>query len=392
MAANLPRVLFLNWGGTWMMTPQERKENGKTEVVLVPEDLPDDYDLLEDFPELAEICEVSFKTLGNLDSTNIAHGTWSTTAYRVAAEREHYDGFVVLHGTDTMEYTASGLSFCLAGFGKPVVLTGAQIAKCMPGSDARNNIVNAAKVAALREGEEQFAGARPALDEVVMVFGSRIIRGTRARKYSEANLEAFDTVNAPLVGEIQQSPRLFSSALHPWRGRKWPTSRDDWPFGFDSNVALIQLFPGIRPDFVLSAGRQSSGLVVGAFGAGNIPSSTEDFENPLGIEAAVAELVDSGVPVVVTTQCVVGRAELPKYEGGMAAREAGTITANDMSMACAFVKLSWLLGNDIRFWPREARRVRRNGRSQREAIRKALLSDIAGEVLPNKLLFGTFGP
>jgi L-asparaginase/Glu-tRNA(Gln) amidotransferase subunit D len=273
------------------------------------------------------------------------------------------------------------MAFALRGTKIPIVLSGAQIAVDALGSDAGQNVVNACRVAALRRrvnGREA-----PALPRVVVVFGSQIIDGTRCRKMSENDLDAFASINAPALGTIRREIEL-----HPPREvrsiRSNRSKRTSGPAGahlaFDDRVALLQLYPAMRPDVMDAIAARASGLVIAAFGAGNIPSSSAGFDNPLSLEAAVRRAVDCGVPVVVTTQCPRGLAESGLYDTGARARAAGAIVADDMTTEAAFVKLSWLLSMpDYDYRRREKESATARARRMR-AIARAMLTPVAGEI------------
>lgn len=337
--------------------------------------LGENYNVFSDFPKISQVAEPTFKELSSIDSSNLQRDDWKNVADYIVANKDSYDGFVVLQGTDTLAYSASALSFALLGLNKPVVLTGAQKGKDDVGSDAQNNVTNAFQVAALRYND------RPVMNEVVIVFGTKVIRGTRARKYSERDLEAFDSVNTPLLGRIRLQVKIKRNLVlnNTEESEKYGTN-------FDPNVNMLYLYPGIDPNTVLKVGENSSALVLAAFGAGNIPCKETNLpNNPYSLEKVVATLTGRNIPVVITTQCVTGQAEFSMYEAGHAARNAGAIIANDMTPETAYVKMSWILANE-QFWPNDAKRAARGGPGWLEGVKKAMISNMAGEITENPVM------
>jgi L-asparaginase len=374
------------------------EDEASFQSALAATEFADNYDIAGEFEELRGFCTPTFcqEELGKtpdgrptraLDSTNLGPAHWTLVSKFIASHAEKFDGFVVMQGTDTLAYTAAALAFALKDLRKPVVLSGAQISKGEPGSDARNNVVNAFRVACLRSPQPPFS---PILRQVAVVFGSRIIRGTRCRKYSERDLEAFDTANAPLLGRIRLQIRMDPSLEHTQALVSGSTEREDTlPCEFDPRVSMLYLHPGLRPEIVEAVGRASSGLVLAAFGAGNVPCSTADYANPLALVPVIQSLVSDDIPVVITTQCVTGQAEVGLYETGDAARQARAIVANDMTPEAAYVKLAWVLGNG-QAWPKKAIQALRGGPGRIGAIRTVMLTPIAGELVTNADLRGPF--
>ncbi len=376
---SLARVGIVSLGGTWNMVSNDK--TGEFE----PQVLSRGFDLAKVFPELSAICRPEVHELAAIDSTNIVPEVWGKTAAFLEGNREKYDGFVVLQGTDTLAYSAAGLAFALQGFCKPVMLTGAQLPRGVPGSDARANVVNACRLAAMRKTGPVSRDHIPALAEVAVVFGTRIIRATRCRKYSEFDIEAFDTVNTPLLGRIGLKIRLSSSMVLRQKVTTSPNFKAAAKFA--PGIVTMHLYPGMTSDVLDRVGQNAAGVVLAAFGAGNVPSIPDD---PHSLVPAIQSFTGRQIPVVVTTQCVVGRAEHNAYQAGGAAARAGAIIANDLTPECAAVKLSWLLANEDR-WPAQAKRALRGGPGRMGAIRTAMLTDLVGEVTSNRELKGLFG-
>jgi len=283
---------------------------------------PDTYslDLVSRVPELWEIAEPEIHSPFNLDSSQMDPARWQEIARGIEQRYDEFAGFVIIHGTDTMAFTAAALSFMLEGLEKPVVLTGAQLPLILPRSDARANLVGAVTVA-----------CQP-VPEVGVFFHSKLYRGTRVRKQDIWSYEAFTSPNLAPLAELGLDIRLSRQVL-PKRG---PFCVDD---RVDSRVLVFRIFPGIDPALLLAAlDQQLHGVVLEAFGSGNLPVT-----NP-GMLAFLAEATQRKIPVVIVSQSPRGAVDLTLYEVGSKARMAGVIPGGDMTVECATVKLMTVLG------------------------------------------------
>ena len=307
-----PRVLLISTGGTITMV-QDR--HGGFEPA------EDDLPYLRVMPELGDLARIDTLRLANVDSANIEPSFWVEVAEAIADRYENFDGFVITHGTDTMVYTAAALSFFLQGLSKPIVLTGAQVPLVEIGSDARTNLVNAVRA----------AGSN--LSEVCIVFGAFVIRGTRAQKTSAFDLQAFRSVNEIPIGTIGLELQFAPNAL----------MAEDQSLRVSTSlcheVARIPVWPGIDPTVISTLAHTHSGLVIEGYGLGSLPSDGER-----SIAPSIEDATKRGVPVVVTTQCILGSTAMGRYHVGRAALDAGAIPALDMTPECAQVKLMWALG------------------------------------------------
>ena len=342
----MQRICLLFTGGTIAMT--------QTEGGLRPPDAP--LNFREAMPELEKLYLyfdeqpqlAGYDVLFNIDSSNMTPAHWQQIARAVYARLPEYDGFVITHGTDTMPYTAAALAFMLRGLNKPVVLTGSQ--SPLTGSvviDARNNLINAFRAAAL--------GAERHLPEVVVMFGSQLLRGVRAAKMSVFDFEAFASFNAPPLGKVGLRFQLHERDFLPM-----PTQPPTLADALDENVALVKITPGMSPrvlDAVIDTGIH--GLVIEAFGAGNLPNDGAGSLLP-----SVARAQAAGVVVVICTQAQIGAADL-YYLTGVDFIRAGAISAYDMTPSAALVKLMWLLGQHP---------------ANMDAVRRGFRTDYAGEV------------
>ncbi len=259
-----------------------------------------------------------------IDSSNATPDTWCTIAKILDSHRDDYAGFVVLHGTDTMAYTSSALSFLLPAFGRPVVVTGSQIPIARARSDGRQNLVGALQVA-----------ARPDVPEVSLLFGKLLLRGNRATKIDASGFDAFDSprcaplahigvdiaVNHAIVRAPQAEPALLAGRL--------------------AKVAAVRLFPGFSASILANLCRPPlQGLIIEAYGVGNGPSDDREFL------AAVEAATSVGIVVVVVTQCVRGSVQPGAYATGSALMRAGAVPGFDMTSEAALTKLAVTLGQD----------------------------------------------
>lgn len=258
-----------------------------------------------------------------IDSAQLRPGDWSSMATPLMAHWDDYDGFVILHGTDTLAWTASALSFMLKGADKPVILTGAQIPWLQARSDALSNVH-----AAL-----QFA-ARPEIRDVAVCFGRTLMRGNRCRKRASSDFDAFDSPNAPVLARIGIDLQVDERALHV------PTCRDfrNPAFATDA-VALLSVYPGLtgRSVDAFMADPAVRGLVLLSYGVGNLPSADPS------LSAALERAADRDQVVLNLTQCWQGRVAQDTYASGAALSRLGVIDGADLTPEAAFAKLHYLL-------------------------------------------------
>lgn len=262
-----------------------------------------------------------------VDSCDVNARHWVAMAGAVARHYHRWDGFVILHGTDTMAYTASALSFLFENLGKPVVLTGAQLPLSHERTDARLNLVNSLQIAGYK------ATGMPLIPEVVLCFGTALLRGNRARKLSSSDLDGFDSPNYPKLGRLGDSIEIDRSLLRPVPDgpfRAWRKLRQD--------VVDITLFPGIRPDLLASALRPPSlkGALLRTFGSGNTMSDPRILNE-------LRRAVRAGKILLNITQCLRGMVDMGHYSASSELLEMGVISGLDMTPEAALAKMFWLL-------------------------------------------------
>jgi L-asparaginase len=290
-------------------------------------------------PEVPELSICEYEPL--LDSANARPSDWLRIARDLSQHRAHYDGFVVLHGTDTMAYTASALAFLLRGLGKPVVVTGSQIPLGVLRSDGRQNLMTSLLVA-----------ARDDVREVCLVFGAHILRGCRSVKASASGFEAFASPNFAPLGKAGVQIEIGSDRL-----RATERASVGQPMALDAPVGLLRVYPGMPASLLRAAlGAPIRGLILEAYGAGTIPDG-----DPEWLEA-LSEAGDK--VVVVVSQCVDGRVDLGAYATSLPLIAAGAVGGLDMTTEAAYAKLVVLLSED--------RPV--------EEVRALMAQDLAGEL------------
>ncbi len=346
MLARNPSVLLIYTGGTIGMI--ENPETGALENFNFDQ-------LMEHVPELKKFNYriSSYQFDPPIDSSDMEPAFWAKLVRIINYNYEHFDGFVILHGTDTMSYTASALSFMLENLGKPVILTGSQLPIGMLRTDGKENLITAIEIAAAKNAE----GA-PMIPEVCIFFENHLMRGNRTTKINAENFNAFRSFNFPPLAEagihIKYEPHLIR--------RPDPDKPMKPHYLFDHNVVILTLFPGIREEIIHSL-LQVPGLkavVLKTYGSGNAPRKE-------WLLRELKEATERGIIIVNITQCSSGAVEMERYETGIQLLQAGVISGYDSTPECAVTKLMFLLGH---------------GLSQAE-IRRKMNSDLAGEITKN---------
>ena len=319
------RVLVLCTGGTLTMAKDPALDNALAPVPGSLTKYLESMAELKDDPDMPEVVAYEYSPL--IDSSDMGPGDWAVLARDIGDNYYHFDGFVVLMGTDTMAYAASALSFMLENLGKPVVFTGSQIPLVEVYNDARKNLIMALIFA-----------CRDTIHEVTIFFHDRLLRGCRATKVNTSRLLAFDSPNMDALAHIGITIDENDSLLRPpprWRFRVHTN--------METRLITLRLVPGFDDAMMrhmIRAARETNlkGLVLQLYGTGNIPSLKEDFVQVL------ADAVQAGVCVVACTQCFTGSVMMGHYATGRALKKAGVVSANDMTVEATNCKLAYLLG------------------------------------------------
>lgn len=306
--------------------------------------------IAEEVPELKKfgfkLETYSFSPL--VDSSDIQPDFWVELALLIKESYHKHDGFVILHGTDTMSFTASALSFMLRHLAKPVILTGSQLPIGMLRTDGKENLISAVEVAA-----EQRDGL-PLVQEVCVFFQNYLFRGNRTTKYNAENFNAFRSENYPPLAEAGITIRYNPSVKY--RAKKDLVVHT----ALDMNVTTLRLFPGIQPQ-VVDAVFSIKGLkavILETFGSGNAPTSPWFLDR-------IKKATEQGIIVLNVTQCIAGKVEMDLYDTGLRLKKAGVLSGYDSTIEAALTKLMYLLG-----------RYKANF----EDVKKMLAASISGEI------------
>lgn len=344
----MSKVLLISTGGTITMV------RDKASGALVPADM----EIFKAYmPELfAGEIQVDIEAFTpQIDSSDIGPQIWEQVARMVVSHYDEYDGFVVLHGTDTMSYSASALSFMLENLSKPVVFTGSQLPVGVLRSDAKENLLTAIEIAAAKDED-----GNAIVPEVTIYFEDRLFRANRTTKRNAEHFSAFNSYNYPALAKagvhITYQPHLvhYSDLSQPLRLHT----------KFDTNVAVLKLFPGIQPAVVRAVLRTRGlkGVVLETFGAGNAPSDKWLYRE---LKAAV----EKGIIIVNKTQCNTGSVEMGLYAVSLNLMKAGVLSGYDITTEALLTKMMLLLGENP---------------DDTAIVRRLLGEDLCGEITIDK--------
>ena len=337
-----PSVLIIYTGGTIGMV------NEPQTGTLVPIDFRHISDQVPELRRFGYTLEtVTFDPV--IDSSDVSPELWTSIAATIAARYDEFEGFVVLHGTDTMAYSASALSFMLRGLEKPVIFTGAQLPIGVLRTDGKENLITAIEIAAaMRDG----AAAVP---EVCIYFQNKLLRGNRTTKFSSEHFNAFSSPNLPPLAEAGLQIKYNTNII------RYPTVRRPLSVtgGFYTGVAILRLFPGIRQEVVHSMLKAEGlkGLVLESYGSGNAPTLGWFYDE-------LRSFIGSGGTVLNVSQCLSGSVEMGLYETSSGLLNAGVISGGDITTEAAVTKMMWLMDSS----------------SERTVIEKNLSRSLCGEM------------
>lgn len=307
--------------------------------------------ILEEVPELRKFtCSIDSFTFDPLiDSSDVEPLMWQQLAELIRDRYDDYDGFVVLHGTDTMAYSASALSFMLDNLGKPVVFTGSQLPVDQPRTDGRENLISAIEIASAKDSE-----GKPLVPEVCIFFDSHLFRGNRSVKADATAFDAFKSPNYPPLAVAGIDIRYNEGLIR---------RSTDRPFGIltslDTRVSILKLHPGITPQIArhVICEPDIRAVILETYGSGN------SISKPWFIDI-VRDAASQGKILLNVTQCLAGNVNMALYATGRALRDAGVISGGDMTTESALAKLFVLMGKC----------------SDNEEVKRQLLLDMRGEI------------
>ncbi len=332
----MKNILIIHTGGTFGMNPM------KPDKTLHPGELEN---IIEKYlPKLNSIANIEIKIPFNLDSSDIGPEEWKQTYDIVYKNKDNFDGFVIIHGTDTLVYNAAALSFLLTNFDKPVIFTGSQRPLSEIRTDATSNLINSVELATYN------------ISEVGICFGSNLFRANRTKKVSIESFHGFESPNCLPLATIGLNINLNKNIIFQNK------ININLKPKFDSHIINIRVYPGLNPDYYNNLINENiKAVIIEAFGAGNLPS-----QNIYWIKF-IEKCIQANKLVIIGSQSLHGRVDLELYKSAKDALNAGALSMHDMTFETALVKLMILFGNY----------------SDLNEVKKYFTSSIAGEISLN---------
>lgn len=322
-----PHILIIYTGGTIGMV-KSHKSN-----VLQPFDFEHLY---KSIPELKQLhCSIEHISFDKpIDSSNMSTKIWQELLEMIKENYTRADGFVILHGSDTMAYSASAMSFMIENLTKPIIFTGSQLPIGDLRTDAKENLITAMEIAAAQDKD-----GNPLIQEVCIYFEYKLYRGNRTTKISAAQFRAFDSPNYPILAESGVDLKFYNYAFLKHSKDKNPIFR---PLK-EQPILLLKLHPGITEDIISQQLNipDLKGVILEAYGSGNAPTESWFLE-------AIKQVLHRGIPVIDITQCVAGGVALGKYETSLELLKMGLVDGKDITTESAVTKLVYLLTLDYK--------------------------------------------
>jgi L-asparaginase len=291
--------------------------------------------LLQHVPEIKQfnldIFAIAFDP--PIDSSDMEPSLWAELVRIIYSNYEQYDGFVILHGTDTMAFTASALSFMLEGLMKPVILTGSQLPIGALRTDGKENLLTSIEIAAAKN-----ADGTPVVPEVCVFFHEKLMRGNRTTKISAENFDAFESNNYPILAHSGIEIQYHRHFIKPYNPESILTPH----YELNTDIIIFSLFPGIQPKTVkkIIQGKEIKGIIFRTFGSGNAPRAE-------WLTKALTKATKAGKIIVNITQCSTGSVKMNLYETGRQLLEAGIICGHDSTVEASLTKLMYLMGKEL---------------------------------------------
>lgn len=308
--------------------------------------------LLKQVPEL-KLLNIDIDTIAfdpPIDSSDMEPEMWSRIVTTIDESYDLYDGYVILHGTDTMSFTASALSFMLEDLMKPVILTGSQLPIGSLRTDGKENLITAIEIAAAKREDNT-----PMVPEVCIFFHEKLMRGNRTTKINSESFGAFGSNNYPNLATAGTDIQFYTRNI-----RKYiPGLKLKAHHGYNSNIVIFSLFPGIQQKVVekLLGANELKGIIFRTYGAGNAPQKK-------WLVDALSKATAEGKIIINITQCAGGSVHMERYETGLQLLEAGVISGHDSTVEAATTKLMYLIGKGL----------------PTEEVRRLMSTNIAGEI------------